>query len=270
MVMNFFHRLERRITDADSLLCVGLDPDPSKLPTGMGITEFNQNIVAATQTYVCAYKLNFAFYEAAGVKGWETLEETLSCIPSDIPVIADAKRADIGNTSRAYARAIFDGLKFDAVTVNPYLGYDSVVPFLEYSDRGVFVLCRTSNPGFADFQALSVEFDGRAVPLYEVVAEKAARWNEHGNVGLVMGATGTDELGLIRRKHPDLPFLVPGVGAQGGDLAGVVRDGQGLSPAGLIINVSRQVTFASCGCDYAEAAAQAAQLLRNEINRYRL
>lgn len=270
MTMSFFHRLERRIADANSLLCVGLDPDPSKLPSGMGIAEFNQSIVAATQDYVCAYKLNFAFYEAMGVNGWEVLGETMSCIPSDIPVIGDAKRADIGNTSRAYARAIFDGLRFDAVTVNPYLGYDGVAPFLEYRDRGVFILCRTSNPGAADFQTLSVEFGGRSAPLYEVVAEKAAQWNEYGNVGLVMGATGADELGLIRRKHPELPFLVPGIGAQGGDLARVVRNGQGLCPAGLVINVSRQIIFASCGCDFTEAAARAAQALRNEINGYKL
>jgi len=248
---------------------VGLDPDVAKLPAGVGLVEFNRAIVAATKDFACAYKLNFAFYEEAGVAGWGLLAETRRCIPADIPVIADAKRADIGNTSRAYARAIFEELKFDAVTVNPYLGYDGVAPFLEFRDRGVYILCRTSNPGAADFQTLPVDLGGRVAPLYEVVAEKASQWNEHSNVGLVLGATGAAELGLIRRKFPNLPFLVPGVGAQGGDLTLVVRDGQGSCPGGLIINVSRQVIFASPSSDFAEAAAQAAQALRDEINQYR-
>jgi len=267
--MSFFDKLEQRIADAHSLLCVGLDPEMAKLPAGVSMAEFNRAIVVATQDLVCAYKLNFAFYEAAGTLGWGALEETLKCIPPDIPVIADAKRADIGNTSRAYASAIFDGLKFDAVTVNPYLGFDSVAPFLEYRDRGVFVLCRTSNPGAADFQSLPVTSDGCPAPLYEIVAKKASQWNEHGNIGLVVGATGAVELSLLRHKHPDLPFLVPGVGAQGGDLALVMRDGQSSSPAGLIVNASRQIIFASSGRDFANDAARAAQALRDEINRYR-
>jgi len=267
--MNFFDRLEQRISCANSLLCVGLDPDVAKLPEGMGIAEFNQAIVAATLDYACAYKLNFAFYEAAGVAGWKALEKTRRCIPSGIPVIADAKRADIGNTSCAYARAIFDELGFDGVTVSPYLGWDGLAPFLERRDRGVFILCRTSNPGAADFQALPVESESRTVPLYEVVAEKAALWNTHGNIGLVVGATGTAELALLRRKHPDLPFLVPGVGAQGGDLKLVMRDGRSLRPAGLIINASRQIIFASTGRDFGEAARQAALVLRDEINKLR-
>ena len=233
------------------------------------MVEFNHAIIAATQAYVCAYKLNFAFYEAAGMAGWEVLEETIKGIPSDIPIIADAKRADIGNTSRAYAQSVFETLEVDAVTVSPYLGYDGVAPFLEYHDRGVFIICRTSNPGAADFQALSVASEGRIVPLYEVVAEKAVQWNEHGNIGLVLGATGAMELGTIRHKFPDLPFLVPGVGEQGGDPALVVRDGQGLRAEGLIINASRQVIFASSGSDFAKAAAQTARALRDEINGYR-
>ena len=267
--MNFFDSLGQRIVGSNSILCIGLDPDAEKLPEGISITEFNQAIVAATHAYACVYKLNFAFYEAAGASGWVALKETLKCIPADIPVIADAKRADIGNTSQAYARAIFEELNFGAVTVNPYLGYDGVAPFVEYQDRGVFVLCRTSNPGAADFQAVTVESNGVVAPLYEIVAEKAAQWNTHGNIGLVMGATGATELGHIRRKHPELPFLVPGVGTQGGDLASVVQDGHSARPAGLLINVSRQIIFASSGSDFAEAAAQAAKTLRDKINSYR-
>ncbi len=267
--MSFFSDLDQRVESAGSLLCVGLDPDASRLPKGVGILEFNSAVIEATQEYVCAYKLNFAFYEAAGAAGWEALKKTLEYIPPDIPVIADAKRADIGNTSRAYARAIFGELGFDAVTVNPYLGFDAVEPFLDYRERGVYILCRTSNPGAGDFQSLTVKTGERAAPLYEVVADKASQWNRHGNVGLVVGATNIDDLRLIRRRRPELPFLVPGVGAQGGDLELAVLYGRNFQKSGLVINASRQVIFASSGEDYAEAAGLAARALQDEINRYR-
>ena len=267
--MTFFSELEKRIVTANSLLCVGLDPDAARLPASISVLQFNQAIIAATHPFVCAYKLNFAFYEAAGPEGFSLLRETLWYIPQDIPVIADAKRADIGNTSKAYARAIFDELGFNAVTVNPYLGFDALEPFLEYTDRGVFILCRTSNPGAADFQDLQVHTGEGTCPLYQVVADKAAQWNARGNVGLVVGATSIDDLRLIRRRHPGMPFLVPGVGAQGGDLEQSVLYGRSTRGAGLIINASRQVIFASAGPDFAQAAGRAAEKLRDDINRYR-
>jgi orotidine-5'-phosphate decarboxylase len=267
--MGFFNDLDERISEANSLLCVGLDPDRDKLPPGVSIAYFNRAIIDATHDFVCAYKLNFAFYEAAGPEGWGLLRETLCHVPQGIPVIADAKRADIGNTSKAYARAIFDELGFSAVTVNPYLGYDALEPFLDYRDRGVFILCRTSNSGAADFQNLQVKTDDHLAPLYEVVADKATQWNVRGNVGLVVGATSSEDLRSIRRHHPDLPFLVPGVGAQGGDLELAVLYGRNFQRSGLIINASRQVIYASPGTDYASAAGKAAEALRDEINRYR-
>jgi orotidine-5'-phosphate decarboxylase len=210
--MNFFGDLENRIMQADSLLCVGLDPDTGALPAGVSMLDFNREIIAATSQYVCAYKLNFAFYEAAGAAGWAALKGTLGCIPSEIPVIADAKRADIGNTARAYARAIFDELGFDAVTVNPYLGGDAVEPFLERREKGVYILCRTSNPGAADIQNLRVQDGERLTPLFQAVAERAAMWNIHGNVGLVVGATAIDDLRLIRRTARNCPSWCPASG----------------------------------------------------------
>ncbi len=267
--MSFFSELSQASRRNHSLLCVGLDSDPAHLPPGVGMLDFNRAIIEATAYLVCAYKVNFAFYEAAGTEGWETLRRTVAAVPEGIPVIADAKLADIGNTSRAYARAVFEMLDFGAVTVNPYLGHDALVPFLEYDERGVFILCRTSNPGAADFQGLPVELAGSTVPLYQAVARKAAGWNRAGNIGLVVGATAPEELRALRAQHPTLPFLVPGIGAQGGDLPRVVRDGLDAQGGGLIINASRQVIFASEGTDYAVAAKLAATRLRDDINRCR-
>ena len=267
--MTFFGELDERVAKANSLLCVGLDPDIAKIPAGLTLAGFNKAIITTTGEYACAYKLNFAFYEAAGMAGWEALRETLKYIPRDIPVIADAKRADIGNTSKAYAKAIFDELGFSAATVNPYLGYDALEPFLEYRNKGIFILCRTSNPGAADFQDLPVKTDGHIAPLYSIVAEKAAQWNVRGNVGLVVGATAIDDLRFLRRQHAELPFLVPGVGAQGGDLELAVLYGHNLQRSGLIVNAARQVIFASTGPDFATAAGEAARKLRDEINKFR-
>lgn len=248
-----------------SLLCVGLDPDPSLLK-GKPVVTFLQAITEATQDLVCAYKPNLAFFEALGTGGMQTLLEALRGVPAHIPIIADAKRADIASTSRFYARALFDVYDFDAATVNPYLGYDSVEPFLEHEDRGVFLLCRTSNPGADDIQSLRLG-DGR--PLFEVVAELANRWNTGGNLGLVVGATWAEELKRIRAICPGMPILVPGVGAQGGDLAEALRVGLDAQGEGVIVNSSRQVLYASPGDDFARAARRAALSLRDEINRQR-
>ena len=268
--MGFFDKLERAAQRNGSLLCVGLDPDPAQMPVS-DVAAFNRAIIEATAGLVCAYKPNLAFYEALGERGLAALRETLAAIPPDIPVIADGKRNDIGNTARAYARALFDELGVDAATVNPYLGGDAVEPFLEREEKAAFILCRTSNPGARDLQDLLVTAPGggEARPLFEMVAEMARRWNSRGNVGLVVGATYPEELKRVRRLCPEMTFLVPGVGAQGGDVAAVVRNGLDKAGRGLIINVSRQVLYASREKDFAVAAAGAARQLRDEIARER-
>lgn len=219
--MTFLEVLRGARAKNASLLCVGLDPEIARLPEGIartpaGVLEFNRSIIDATSDLVCAYKPNLAFYEALGPQGFEILAQTRRLVPAGIPVIGDAKRGDIGNTARAYAEALFNRLGFDAVTVSPYMGRDAVEPFLAYRDRGVFVLCRTSNPGAAEIQNLLVEQDGALRPLYEVMALLARDWNQHGNAGLVVGATAPAELEAIRDLAPDLPILIPAVGAQGG------------------------------------------------------
>ena len=268
--MGFFDKLERAAQRNGSLLCVGLDPDPAQMPVS-DVAAFNRAIIEATAEFVCAYKPNLAFYEALGERGLAALRETLAAIPPDIPVIADGKRNDIGNTARAYARALFDELGVDAATVNPYLGGDAVEPFLEREEKAAFILCRTSNPGARDLQDLLVSAPGggEARPLFEMVAEMARRWNSRGNVGLVVGATYPEELGRVRRLCPEMTFLVPGVGAQGGDVAAVIGNGLDKGGRGLIINVSRQVLYASREKDFAVAAARAARQLRDEIARER-
>jgi orotidine-5'-phosphate decarboxylase len=267
--MNFIEKLENATKKNRSLVCVGLDPDPDLMPENLSVADFNRAIIEATSDLVCAYKPNLAFYEALGDEGMQALKRTLKSIPASIPVIADAKRSDIGNTARAYARALFDILAFDACTVNAYLGFDSVEPFLQYKDKGIIILCRTSNTGAKDFQSLRCETPSGMRPLYEIVADKAEEWNTNRNIGLVVGATYPDELKVIRQRHPNLPFLIPGVGAQGGDVALTVK--YGVSPEGdkAIINSSRQILYASKSRDFAEAARLAALSLRDEINRYR-
>jgi len=266
--MNFSEKLEQAVRKNRSLLCVGLDPDPQRIPENMGVFEFNRAIINATSDLVCAYKPNLAFYEALGNEGLEALKQTVKHVPDDIPVIADAKRGDIGNTARAYATAIFSVLNFDASTVSPYLGFDSVEPFIEYHDKGIFVLCRTSNPGSADFQSLRCRFENKYRPLFEIVAARAGQWNTKGNVGLVVGATYPEELKLIRQSHPDMTILIPGVGAQGGDLGLAVRYGVNAQGRGIIINSSRQVIYASREKDFPEAARRAASAIRDEINQH--
>jgi len=271
--MGFFRKLARAVARNDSLLCVGLDPDPARLPLGAdGVAAFQRAIIEATADLVCAYKPNLAFYEALGEPGLEALRDTLAAVPSGVPVIGDAKRGDVAHTARAYAHAMFDHWGFDAVTVSPYLGADSLEPFLEREDRGVFLVCRTSNPGARDLQDLPVLIGGgggQARPLFEVVAERAKEWNTRGNLGLVVGATYPEELGRLREMCPEMTFLVPGVGAQGGDLEECLRRGLDADGGGLIINVSRQVLYASSGEDFASAARQAALAVRDEIRRLR-
>jgi orotidine-5'-phosphate decarboxylase len=268
--MNFNEKLQQAALKNQSLVCVGLDPDPKLMPEKIAVADFNKAIIEATRDLVCAYKPNFAFYEALGDEGMAALKLTIKAIPSAIPIIADAKRGDIGNTSKAYARALFEVYGCDAATVNPYLGSDAVEPFIQYSDKGIFILCRTSNAGAADFQSLKCLTPNGPQALFEVVAEKAREWNKSGNVGLVVGATYPDELKLIRQKLPDMPLLIPGIGAQGGEVAVTIRNG--VSPQGdkAIINSSRQILYAAKGPNFAAAARQAALTLRDEINRYRV
>lgn len=267
--MNFVEKLVNAARKNKSLLCVGLDPDPERMPDKTGVFEFNKAIIDATADLVCAYKPNIAFYEALGNEGLDALKQTVKYIPDDIPVIGDAKRGDIGNTAKAYARAIFDYFNFDATTVNPYLGFDSIEPFIQYQDKGVFILCRTSNAGASDFQSLRCQTEEHSYrPLFEIVALKASQWNIHGNIGLVVGATCPEELKLIRNSYPDMPLLIPGIGAQGGDLAAAVRYGVNAKGEGAIINSSRGIIYASSGKDFAQAARQAARSLRDRINYF--
>ncbi|MBL7074799.1 orotidine-5'-phosphate decarboxylase [candidate division KSB1 bacterium] len=268
--MKFLEKLKRISRDNDSLLCVGLDTDIEKIPPFFGketapVLAFNRAIVEATADLVCAYKLNTAFYEARGAGGWKGLEETVKLIPPGIITIADGKRGDIGNTAKQYARAFFDSLGFDAVTVNPFLGADSVAPFLEHEDRGVFILALTSNKGARDFQYFS---DGR-IPLYERIIEKVREWNVRDNCGLVVGATRPQELKRIRGLAPGMPILIPGIGAQGGDLEATVKVGTDKNGELALINVSRSIIYASSGKDFARAARKKAAELRDAINRIR-
>ncbi len=271
--MNFLDKLRHAARRNTSWLCIGLDSEFAKLPPFLrerhgahALLEFNRAIIEATSDLVCAYKPNLAFYEMLGPVGLEILHRTRELIPKEIPVIADAKRGDIENTARAYAKAIFEYYKFDAVTVNPLMGFDSIVPFLEYSDQCTFLLVRTSNPGARDLQ----ELDCGGKPLYQHLAERAREWNTRKNVGVVVGATAPDELALVRRIVGDeMPILVPGVGAQAGDLERAVRASVNSCGELAIITVSRSVIFASSGEDFAQAARTAALALQDEINRHR-
>jgi len=251
-----------------SLLCVGLDPDPSLMPVE-DIFEFNRAIIEATADLVCAYKPNLAFYEAVGIPGLEALRRTLECIPDYIPVIGDAKRGDVQPSSRFYAQAMFDVWGFDAVTVNAYLGGDALEPFLAYPDRGVLLLCRTSNPGARELQDLvsAPPYGGDPRPFFEWVATRALAWNDADNVGLVVGATYPDELRRVREICGTMPILVPGIGAQEGSLEKSVEHGVDEQGRGLIISASRSVIFASKDpAKYPEAAHGEADRLRSQIN----
>lgn len=267
--MSFRHKLARATEVNRSLLCVGLDPDPARI-RNEDIGSLLCAVVEATSDLVCAYKANLAFYEQLGEAGYAALRKVLAAIPADVPTIADAKRGDVAHTAEAYARALFDQLGFDAATVNPYLGGDAVAPFVERPDRGAFIVCRTSNPGAVDLQDLPVTTEAGQRPLYQAVAELAKGWDRHGNVGLVTGATYPDEMRALRTLCPDMPFLVPGIGAQAGELARSVQAGLDAHGGGLVINASRSVLYASEGGDFAAAARAAAVALRDEIERHRL
>jgi orotidine-5'-phosphate decarboxylase len=252
-----------------SLLCVGLDPDARKLPIALrGAADptyaFCMAIVEATSDLVCAFKPNIAFFEALGPAGIETLRRLIADMPRSVPVILDAKRGDMGSTAEAYAEAVFERLGADAVTLSPYLGSDSLAPFLRRADKGCIVLCKTSNPGSAELQELELAAGG---PLYLEVARRARDdWNTNGNIGLVVGATYPQVLAQVRELCPDLPLLVPGVGAQGGELAAATRaaaDGRGER---AIISASRSILYAGEHADFADAARQEALRLRAEIN----
>ena len=262
--MNFIDKLLNISRKNKSLLCIGLDPNPELMPK-VDILEFNTAIIDATSDLVCAYKPNLAFYEALGIEGLTILQKTIKHIPANIPIIGDAKRGDIGNTAKAYAKALFSVFGFDATTVNPYLGFDSIEPFISYQDKGIFILCRTSNPGAMDFQNLRCP---TGLPLYEMVAHKAKEWNVHDNIGLVVGATYPEELKKIRSLCPEMCLLIPGIGAQGGDLALAVSYGVDAQGEKAIINVSRQILYPSREKDFAQAARNMAEKIRNQINSH--
>lgn len=252
-----------------SALCVGLDTDREKLPKPLrsrleGVLKFNETIIEATSQYAGAYKINFAFYESLGAEGWNILKHTVDSARRRDPsilLIADAKRGDIGNTAEHYARAVFEELGFDSITVNAYMGYDSVEPFIRNPQKGAFLLCLTSNPGSADFQYFS---DGQ-IRFYERMALKTVEWNRHDNCGLVVGATHAEEMAGLRKIAGHMPFLIPGVGAQGGDLESAVRINRQEDHSLALINVSRAVIYASSDVDYAEAAAKKAEYFFNQI-----
>lgn len=266
----FVDRLQEACVRARSLLCIGLDPDPELMPIS-DVLEFNKGIVDATGDLVCAYKPNLSFYEALGRPGFDALEGTVSYIRSAVPaaiVIGDGKRGDVSSSSAKYAQAIFETWGFDAATVNGYAGGESIAPFLDYADRGVFVWCRSSNPGAGEFQSLLLSSEGDEMPLYAWMAHQATRWNNHGNVGLVVGSTYPDELAAVRARCPGMPILVPGVGAQGGILEQSVRHGLDDDKPNVIISSSRGILYASPNrADYADAARRAAENLRDRINR---
>lgn len=257
------------IRERRSYLCVGLDTDPLKIPTHLrqhpqGLLLFNQAIIDATRRFCVSYKINTAFYEALGVKGWELMEQTVHYIGSTHFTIADAKRGDIGNTAAQYAKAFFERLPFDAITVAPYMGADSVKPFLEYPGKWTILLGLTSNPGAQDFELQ----DAGGEPLYEKVIRTATGWGQPENLMFVVGATRPDELARIRTLSPRHFYLVPGVGVQGGSLKDISEKGLIKGEAGLLVNVSRAVLYASAGEDFAEKAAQVAAGYQTEMQNY--
>jgi orotidine-5'-phosphate decarboxylase len=264
--MNFSATLRSIQRRNNSLLCIGLDSDINKIPKHLRrfdnpVLEFNTRIIEATKDVACAYKLNLAFYEALGEIGWSTVKETLAAIPSDVITIGDAKRGDIGNTAEMYAKSLFVDFGFGAATVHPYMGFDSVEPFIRDEKHGAFVLALTSNPGAKDFEYLK----SKDKPLFEHVIAKAKKWNTKNNCGLVVGATRPKELQRVRKLVPEMPLLIPGVGAQGGDLVSAVRYGCDRHGEMAIINSSRSIIYASDGEDFAQAARDAAMRLCSDI-----
>jgi len=253
----YFERLRAASNARRSHLCVGLDPDPKRIPGGAaGALRHCQEVIRRTSGLACCYKPNSAFWEQYGPAGWQALAELRDLVPADVPLLLDAKRADVPSTMEAYSRAVFDALRMDAVTLHAYHGSDSLAEFTRRADRGVYVVCRTSNPGAQELQHL----DAGGRPLYLRVVEMAQRVNGAGNVGLVVGTTAPEQVAEVRRAAPDLPFLLPGIGAQGGDLEGSVRAAWNGDPAGSLVSASRSLLYAR---DPAAAAAE----LRDRINQ---
>lgn len=255
--MKSYNKLIDVLNTKKTMLCVGLDTDIKKLPESIekstdGIYNFNKAIINATKDIAASYKINTAFYEQYGVKGWDILKQTVELIPEDIFLIMDAKRGDIGNTSAAYAKAFFEDMRADALTVAPYMGSDSIKPFLDYTDKFVFLLALTSNAGSFDFQRII----SAGKPMYKHVTDVSATWANKTNLGYVVGATHPGELAELRAEHPDRVFLIPGVGAQGGDIDAVIAANKGVPS---LINVSRGIIYASSGEDFATAAKEQAQ-----------
>jgi orotidine-5'-phosphate decarboxylase len=263
--MTFFEKLENQVCVKKSYLCVGLDPVWEKIPphlprTPEGLLEFLLEIVEETQAYAAVFKPNFAYFETLGPSGMEVLHELIQKIPTEIPVLGDAKRGDVGHSAQMYAKAVFETLECDAVTVTPYQGEDALRPFLAYRDRGVFVLCLKSNPGAADFQLPEMHLQ---------VAKKVKAWNVAGNAGLVVGATHPENIAAVRKNCGQMPFLIPGVGAQGGDLEKTLIAAEDGSKIPYLINSSRSILYASSSLDYARKAGVAAKKLRDQINSCR-
>lgn len=265
--------LFQKISNKESFLCVGLDTDLTKIPSHLlkesdPIFEFNKQIIEQTADFAVAYKPNIAFYEALGPKGWESLQKTLEYIPKDIFTIADAKRGDIGNTSGLYAKAFFETMDFDSITVAPYMGVDSVKPFLEFEDKWVILLALTSNEGSSDFQLIPSQ-SGK--PLFQEVLEKSSRWGTPDNMMYVVGATRGEKIAEVRKTVPEHFFLVPGVGAQGGSLEEVAKYGMN-SHCGILVNSSRGIIYAGNDKDFAKVAGTEAKKLQQEmemlLNKY--
>lgn len=258
---------------------MGLDSDRNKFPQHVKnekypLFTFNKAIIDATHDLVCAYKPNSAFYEARGSEGIEELKMTCDYLHAhhpDIPIILDAKRADIGNTNEGYAVFAFDYLGADAITLHPYLGREALQPFLDRRQKGCFILCKTSNPGAGEFQDLALDTGNQPVKLYQLLAKKVAEeWNENGNCGLVVGGTYPEDLALVRHIVPDMMLLVPGIGSQGADVEKIMKAGQRDSGDGMIINISRNIIFASQEADFAQKARDAAREFQRTINLYRI
>lgn len=261
-----FRKLSSSIEKHNSNLCVGLDPLTEKIPEFLSefedpVLEFNTRIIEATQDVVCAYKLNTAFYEVLGEKAWLTFGETIARIPDDVYVIADCKRSDIGNSAKHYAQTFFDYFEVDAVTVNPYMGYDSVEPFLNYRDKDVFALVLTSNQGAHDFQLQEIG----TKHLYEVVLEKISEWNKGGNIGAVVGATKAEQLSRVRSCYPAIPLMIPGVGAQGGPIEKVAEVAN-TDGAPVIVNIGRDIIFSGFDEKFADRVREKA-FYYNELLR---
>jgi orotidine-5'-phosphate decarboxylase len=270
--MSFIEKLRTAWQRHNSLVCVGIDPDLSKLPTHFAKTTdsifaFNKEIIDATHDLVCAYKPQIAYFAAIAAE--RQLAQTIDYIKSNyphIPIILDAKRGDIGSTAAMYAQEAFSRYNADAVTINPYLGYDSIEPFLRYPDRGIILLCRTSNSGAGDIQDLIVD----GIPIYEHVAKLISdKWNANNNCLLVVGATWPAQMAKLRSIVGEMPFLVPGIGAQGGNVEAIVTAGQTSDGTGLIVNSSRGILYASSGVDFAAAARAETLSLRDTINQFR-